>query len=57
MENLIILKLKFMFSKTHHKYKKKKKTLLTNWKKIHTTHRTKGNKENIKNICQSRRKR
>ena len=24
MENLIILKLKFMFSKTHHKYKKKK---------------------------------
>lgn len=56
MENLIILKLKFMFSKTHHKYKKKK-TLLTNWKKIHTTHRTKGNKENIKNICQSRRKR
>lgn len=26
IENLIVLKLKFMFSKTHHKYKKKKKT-------------------------------
>lgn len=33
MENLIILKLKFMFSKTHHKYKKKKKPYLQTGKR------------------------